>query len=140
MNKKEFLTKEKIINLSNGDVMHAIKKNSKGYIDFGEAYFSKVKYKSVKAWKKHSKMNLNLLVPYGKVCFVVLNKEKDVFNKYILSPENYFRLTIPEGICFGFKGLFDPYSIILNISNIAHSDEEVKKINVKDIQYNWDNI
>ena len=49
MNKKEFLSKEKIINQSNGDVMHAIKKNSKGYIDFGEAYFSKVKYNSVKA-------------------------------------------------------------------------------------------
>lgn len=142
MNNKEFLSKEKIIALSNGDVMHALKNNSEGFNGFGEAYFSKVNYNSIKAWKKHKKMNLNLLVPHGKVCFVVLNQEKgkDIFNKYILSSENYYRLTIPEGICFGFKGLFNPYSIVLNISDIIHSEEEVKKIDVNEIKYNWEDI
>ncbi len=142
MVKKTFLTKEKIVKIENGNVMHALKKNSEGYVDFGEAYFSKINFHAIKAWKKHEKMTLNLLVPYGKVCFVVVlrNNDKNVFQKYILSSEDYNRLTIPPGTCFGFKGLSKPFSLVLNISDIIHDDNEVEKINLDDVDYSWRDI
>ena len=43
--------------------MHGIKKNDTGYVGFGEVYFSYINPKAVKAWKKHNRMTLNLVVP-----------------------------------------------------------------------------
>lgn len=142
MNKKEFLTKEKIINLSNGDVMHAIKKNSNGFVGFGEAYFSSIKYNAIKAWKRHNKMYLNLTVPFGKVHFTIFDDKNNLenFAEHILSSENYLRLTIPPGVWVGFKGLSKPHSLVLNVADILHEDKEVEKLDRDDIQYDWSKV
>ena len=139
MIKDVILTKEKIIKVDSGDVMHAMKNSSRGFLDFGEAYFSSIKGNSIKAWKKHQKMTLNLIVPYGKVCFVVFDdrNDKKIFGKYIISNENYYRLTVPPGLWLGFKGLHHPKSLILNIADILHEDKEVEKIDIDAIEYNW---
>ena len=60
---------KRIENIS-GDILHAMKKNDFGYSDFGEAYFSWIFSAKIKAWKKHSKMTMNLIVPIGQVRFV----------------------------------------------------------------------
>ncbi len=133
------VTKEKIIKLDSGNVMQAIKKSSKGFLDFGEAYFSIINYNSIKAWKKHKKMYLNLIVPFGKVQFTIFDdrNKSNKFAEYIISSENYLRLTIPPQVWIGFKGLSKPQSIILNIANIPHEDKEVEKIGIDGIEYDW---
>ena len=52
------ITKHKleIIDNVNGQIMHALKKSDLGFQDFGEVYFSHIKYKKIKAWKRHMKM------------------------------------------------------------------------------------
>ena len=60
----------KIINGNEGFIMHALKKNETDFNEFGEAYFSSVNYKSIKGWKKHTKMISNLIVPIGEIRFV----------------------------------------------------------------------
>ena len=45
--------------------MRVLKKNELKNWTFGEAYFSKIKFNKIKAWKYHSKMMLNLAVPHG---------------------------------------------------------------------------
>lgn len=136
-----FLSKEKIISLDNGNVMHAIKKSSSGYKGFGEAYFSLIKYQSIKGWKKHFKMTVNLIVPIGKVKFVVSNHGEDngqrKFYEFILSREEYNRLTIPPMVWYGFKGLSEPESVILNIANIEHVPNESETIELSSIEYDW---
>ena len=67
------LTKLNIIDTLGGNVMHAMKKSSEGYSGFGEAYFSEIDKGAIKAWKKHKNMVLNLVVPLGKIKFVILN-------------------------------------------------------------------
>ena len=137
------LTKEDIIDLEAGAVMHAIKDNSPGFFNFGEAYFSKINNGHIKGWKKHSQMILNLVVPIGKVIFVACKlKDESVydFEKYELSSENYYRLTIPPGIWFAFKGLCSPYSLILNVANIPHDPEEVENCNLDKINFDWESI
>ena len=100
-----------------GDVLHAMKKTDHGFSGFGESYFSQIESGVVKAWKKHSKMTLNLIVPIGRVRFVF--KDNDgLFREEIIGDDNYVRLTIPPGIWFGFKGDFENTSLILNIANI----------------------
>ena len=53
-----------------GDVFHAMKSTDLGYDGFGEAYFSWVDNKSVKAWKRHKNMTMNLIVPLGTIRFI----------------------------------------------------------------------
>jgi dTDP-4-dehydrorhamnose 3,5-epimerase len=136
------LSKEKIIEIKNGNVKHILKNDSDGFVGFGEAYFSEVNYGSIKAWKKHQKMTLNLIVPYGRVHFAIYDNRnsKKTYGEYILSSECYQRLTIPPNLWFGFKGLHKKKSIILNIANILHNDHEVEKLSINEINYDWEKI
>lgn len=133
------ITKEKIIYNESGNILHGIKKDSDGFDGFGEAYFSSIKHNTVKAWKRHKNMTLNLLVPFGKVCFVVCEDEGNI-HKFVLSSKNYFRLTVPPMIWFGFKGLSIKNSLILNIANICHDPKEVERCELIDINFNWNKI
>lgn len=49
---------------------------------------------------------------------------------FLLSKNNYGRLSIPPGIWYSFKGIGKKNNLILNLSNIEHDDNEVKKINL----------
>src|SRR5678810_957829 len=64
------LTPLTIINTPLGSVLHGIKEGDNGYVSFGEAYFSTVNKSSVKGWKCHTKMWLNIIVPVGLIRFV----------------------------------------------------------------------
>ena len=73
---KVTLNKFKVISNRKGKIIKILGKNSKNFKKFGEIYLSYVKYNSIKAWKKHSLADLNLLVIKGKVQFVFYNKNK----------------------------------------------------------------
>ena len=140
MIKDVLITNQKIINVSEGNVMHAVKSSDVGYIGFGEAYFSKINNGAIKAWKRHNKMTLNLIVPVGKVRFVLYdnrNSLKTEFQEVIISNKNYCRLTIPPMIWFGFQGLYDNESLILNIADIEHDTNEVDKKSIDHIVFDW---
>ena len=115
---------------------HVLKKTDDGYLDFGEAYFSSVKYLAVKAWKRHTKMTMNLIVPHGKINFVMTDGQR--FKSFVLSRENYKRLTVPPMIWFGFQGLSDnEESLVLNVADVAHHPDEVERKELSDIKFDW---
>ena len=125
--------------------MHVIKKNDVGYVKFGEAYFSTIIYRSIKAWKKHNIMTLNLVVPIGKVSVVIYDdrvnsKTKGFFNKFTIGSKKYCRLTIPPSIWFGFEGLAQSPSIVLNIADIIHDQNEVERKKIEDLVFNWESL
>ena len=131
-----------IITAENGSVMHGVKKFDNGYVDFGEVYFSTVERGAIKAWKLHKKMTLNLIVPVGKLlfCFLDVRYESKTYNeqyKIILSQNPYFRLTVPPGIWFGFKGLHDGVNMITNVSDIPHDPDEVIRKEIDEIEMDW---
>ena len=127
----------KIIKLHSGNVMHVLKKGELNNWSFGEAYFSKIKFNKIKAWKCHKKMMLNLVVPIGKVKFVFYSKKENKFKVIRLGERKYYRLTVPPNIWFGFKGLSRTESIILNIANIKHNKKETLKCEKNKIKFNW---
>jgi len=132
------ITPLKRIPTSGGDVLHAIKLADQGYVNFGEAYFSIAEYGAVKAWKKHLKMTLNLIVPVGMVRFVFFSPcRPDTFRVEEIGEERYVRLTVPPGIWFGFKGLYKPYSLVYNFADIVHDPGEVERNLIHEIKYNW---
>ena len=50
---------------------------------------------------------------------------------------NYFRLTVPPNIWFGFKGISRNVSIILNIADMIHDPDEVLRKNLDEIDVAW---
>lgn len=134
------VTKLNQITTEGGNVLHAMKKSDNGYDGFGEAYFSWVSKGSIKAWKRHTNMTLNLVVPIGKVKFVFYSSKKSnpaEFRTEELGEDNYVRLTVPPGIWFGFQGLKSKNSLVMNIASIPHDDNEVERLSLDDINYNW---
>ena len=140
MIKDVLITKLDVIDTPGGSVMHAMKESSIGYSGFGEAYFSQVDKGAVKAWKRHKKMTLNLIVPLGEVRFVLFDDREILsaqFQEIIISKNNYCRLTVPPMIWMGFQGLSDGDSMLLNIADIEHDPNEVDRKEIEKINYNW---
>jgi len=130
----------KIFQVAEGDVMHALKEEEDSFIRFGEAYFSNIKYKSIKAWKRHTQMTLNLVVPVGEIKFVFYddrNFSSGEFYEITLSKKNYCRITVPPMIWMGFQGLSEETSTLLNIADISHDPLEVERLPFEKIKYNW---
>jgi dTDP-4-dehydrorhamnose 3,5-epimerase len=124
------------IRTPNGDVMHGMKNSDREFAGFGEAYFSWVDGNAVKAWKRHTRMTMNLIVPVGNVR-VVFFTEEEGFRVEEIGISNYARLTVPPGIWFGFKGLDMPQNLLLNIASILHDPTEVERRDINTINYNW---
>lgn len=132
----------KIIKNSSGDVMHGLKSSESQFDGFGEAYFSKILKNEIKGWKAHKKMTMNLIVPFGEVKFVLyddrdISKTKKQFYVCTLSKTNYKRITIPPNIWLAFQGIGFSKSIIFNLANIEHDDNEVLKKDIAEIKYDW---
>ena len=93
---------------------------------------------SIKAWKKHNAMTMNLIVPTGCVGFVFTDG-KD-FKSVKIGPNNYLRITVPPGVWFGFKGLSSEINLVLNIADMVHSSEEVEKREKNYFKFDWSSL
>lgn len=138
------ITPLKQINHIKGDILHGLKKSDAGFVDFGEAYFSTIKKGEVKAWKRHSRMTLNLIVPEGEIKFVLYDDREnsetiDSFQEIVLSKSNYKRLTIPPNVWMGFQGISEGLNLVLNIADIEHDPAEQENVLFENskIVYNW---
>ena len=124
-----------------GRVLHGIRKNDSGYVGLGEVYFSYINPKAVKAWKKHNRMTLNLVVPLGKVRFVFCDPLNDGhYRVEDIGEDNYFRLTVPPGIWFGFQGIALQPSLVTNIADLQHDAAEVERQAVSTFNYQWEKV
>ena len=125
------LTKLKIIESTDGNILRYLREDDNGFNHFKESYFSTVNKEVVKPWKKHKKMTLNLAVPVGEIKFVLFDDRKNsftfkTFNEIILSPKNYFRLTVPPNIWMAFKGI-DTHNILVNTADLIHDPLKLKE-------------
>ena len=142
--KKIAITSLKQIETAGGNVLHAMKECDDGFAGFGEAYFSWISPGAIKAWKRHTRMTMNLVVPVGHVKFVFRDVDLDSLNEEFFVKEIgancYSRITVPPGIWFGFQGLHISPSLVLNIGNIPHDPCEVERLTLDDINYEWSNL
>ena len=139
------VTPLKRISVTGGDVLHAMKKSDEGFEGFGEAYFSTINKNEIKGWKKHLKMTMNIFVPVGEVTFVLFDDRENSnsvnnFFSVTLSPSNYYRLTVPPGIWHAFKGHNHDLNLILDIADMEHQPDEIIRIDLDKISFNWSSL
>ncbi len=133
----------KHITVPKGDIYHALKSTDEGYAGFGEAYFSQIEEGAVKGWKRHNRMPLNLIVPVGKIKFVIYDDREGSpsygqFEEVVLSPsENYQRLTIAPGLWMAFQGLGEGVSILMDIIPEPHDHSEADRKELTNISYDF---
>jgi len=138
------VTPLKVIKVPGGDVYRGIKISDSDFFGFGEAYFSTIEHNQIKAWKRHRKMIMNLIVICGEVKFVLyddrfVGSSVEKISEYVLSPKtNYGRLMVPSGVWMAFKGIGDGSNIVLNISNIEHDPDEIDRLELDSIKYCWE--
>ena len=125
------VTPLKIIPLDAGNVMHAMKHEEDSFLGFGEAYFSSIQRSIVKGWKRHHKMTLNLVVPFGEIRFIVhdgIQDKREVpiepLIDVVLGDNNYRRLTVPPNFWIAFKGVGVNTNMLMNVANIEHDPNE----------------
>ena len=128
-----------------GSVMPMLRSDSRVFKSFGEIYFSTIFPKAIKAWHLHKKATLNYACIKGEVKLVLFDYRKNSktfrkFNEYILTPKDFFLITIPPFIWNGFIGLDASDSIMANCISLPHNENEIvrKKHNDEYFKYNWE--
>jgi dTDP-4-dehydrorhamnose 3,5-epimerase len=139
------LTPLAIIPALDGEVLHAMRVDSVGYHGFGEAYFSTVSHRGIKAWKRHRLMTLNIVVPVGEIRFAIHDDRPEstsygLTRTFVLSPEKYMRLTIPPGLWIGFQGLGRELNLLLNIADMAHDPTEADRCSIDALAFDWESV
>lgn len=125
-----------------GKVMHMLRSDWDIYSGFGEIYFSCVSHGKVKAWKKHSRMTLNLACVHGKARLVMFDDRKPgaegVLQIVDFGEDNYCLVTIPPGIWTGFAAR-ETDAMLANCATILHDPAESTNLSYDDsrIPYDW---
>ncbi len=135
------VTPQKRIVNPRGDILHALKRSAPGYVDFGEAYFSIIHLQTIKGWKRHRRVTLNLVVPIGGIRFVIYDDRTSstttgCCSQIILGTENYSRLTVAPGLWVAFQGLCD-FNLLLNIADEEHDPAEADNLELDKIPFFW---
>jgi len=136
------ITPLKQIKDDRGKIMHMLRSDSSIFKSFGEIYFSTVKPKVIKAWHLHKEATLNYVCVKGKVELALFDdrnqsKTNGKYQTIILSPDDYFLITIPPYIWNGFKGLSSDESIIANCLDQPHDEKEMVRRNPEDNYFNY---
>ena len=127
------------IETSGGEVMKALTAEEPDFKGLGEAYFSRVNAASVRGWKRHNEMTVNVVVPVGHVRFVIAEESGNEvsFEHFDLGPDfTHGRLTIEPGTWFGFMGGTNG-GLVLNLSDIVHRPDEADGRDLDSFDYEW---
>ncbi len=119
-----------------GVLFHHLNYKSPSFVGFQEVYISKTNPGIIKAWKFHKLMVQNFCVPSGRFKFVLYDGRESsetfgLINEFILDDsDNYFLLSIPNCVWYGFKCISELPGLIVNLSSLLHNPEEVIKLDI----------
>ena len=138
------ITPLKKIKDERGSGMHMMRRDRSIFKNFGEIYFSLTYPNAIKAWHMHKEMILNYACIEGEIKFVLFDdrknsKTKGKIQELILSPDNYFLVTVPPLIWNGFMNVGKKNSILANCSSVPYRDDEIIRRSPFDkfIPYKW---
>lgn len=112
--------KRKVLVDERGFLCEILRADNPCFVHFGQVYITSVDKGVVKAFHLHERQTDHFFCVHGKVKLVLKDDRegsptKGTINEIILSLHNPQFVIIPPLVKHGFMGLFEPYSIILNI-------------------------
>lgn len=128
-----------------GKIMHMVRADDPGFVQFGEIYFSCIYPGAIKGWHVHKVMTLNYAVPVGRIKLVLCDQREGSrtqgeIMELFLGPDNYQLVTVPPMVWNGFKGAGTEMSIVANCASHPHDPAEIERLDPFDpsIPYSWD--
>jgi len=113
-----------------GSVLHMLRADAPEFSTFGEVYFSEILPGVVKAWKRHRQQTQRLIVPVGRVEFVIADDRPEsptygLITRLTLGrPDDYNLLVIPPGLWYGWRALGETPALIANCADRPHDSAE----------------
>lgn len=112
-----------------GEVMHMLRADAPHFAGFGEIYFSSVRCRMVKGWKRHRQMTLNFAVPVGQVRLILFDDRNDSPSnaqkqELLLGRDPYELVIVPPGIWAAFQGVSQETSLVANCASLPHDPTE----------------
>lgn len=118
------ITPLRVIAHDKGEIRHALKASDPSFCEFGEAYFTSVIPGEIKGWKKHTRMQMQIVVPRGDVQFYLRHEDYEECVSVIVGHSNFVRLTIDPGIWVAFEAATEIPNLVLNIASLEHDPAE----------------
>jgi dTDP-4-dehydrorhamnose 3,5-epimerase len=117
----------KTILVENGNIKRGLKSSENSFEGFGELYFTEIHKNKVKGWKRHTKMQLNLLPVFGEILLYIKRELHETPEEVSFGSDDYKLVCIEPNTWFAFKGIAD-VNIMVNLASIEHDLSEVDNV------------
>ena len=140
------LKKLKVIPDERGRLMEMVRADDEDFIEFGQVYMTTAYPGVVKGWHYHEKQHDYMVVINGMMKVVLYDMRKDSptsgeINEFFAGRHNPVCITIPPGVCHGFKCIGEEEGIVINTVTkpYDHDDPDEHRIDPhdNDIPYDW---
>ena len=128
---------------ASGAVLHGWRVTG-GSAPVAEVYCSVVRGGAIKPWKRHREMTQRVIVPSGRVLFVIYDSRSGSATQgSVMRIESgrdaYGLLIIPPMLWYGFAGMASGESIIVNSPDRVHDPTEIERLDshTDTIPYIW---
>lgn len=138
--------KLRVIPDERGRLMEMVRADEGDFIKFGQVYMTTAYPGVVKGWHYHLKQYDNMVVISGMMKIVLYDNRKDStshgeVNEFFAGTQNPLRITIPPGVCHGFKCISDGEAVVINTVTEPYDYEEPDEHRIhphdNDIPYDW---
>ena len=138
--------KLRVIPDERGRLMEMVRADEEDFIKFGQVYMTTAYPEVVKGWHYHKKQYDNMVVIHGmmKIALYDMRKESPTYgevNEFFAGPHNPIRITIPPGVCHGFKCISSEEAVVINTVSEPYDyetpDEYRTDPHDNDIPYDW---
>jgi dTDP-4-dehydrorhamnose 3,5-epimerase len=140
------ITKLKVIPDERGRLMEMIRSDDEDFIKFGQIYMTTAYPGVVKGWHYHEKQFDNMVVVSGMMKIVLYDRRSDSkthgeINEFFAGLHNPIRITIPPGVCHGFKCVSDGEAIVVNTVTEPYDYKNPDEYRIhphdNDVPYTW---
>lgn len=139
--------KLKIIPDERGRLMEMVRSDDDDFIKFGQVYMTTAYPGVVKGWHYHKKQYDYMVVISGMMKIALYDDREDSHthgevNEFFAGVHNPIRITIPPGVCHGFKCITDSEAVVINTVTEPYDynnpDEHRYHPHQNHIPYQWE--
>ncbi len=136
----------KVIPDERGRLMEMVRSDDEDFTRFGQVYMTTAYPGVVKGWHYHGKQYDNMVVVHGMMKIVLYDRRPESKThgevmELFAGGYNPLRITIPPGVCHGFKCISAEEAMVVNTVSEPYNYDDPDEFRVhphdNDIPYDW---
>ena len=130
-----------------GRLMEMVRSDDDDFVKFGQVYMTTCYYDVVKGWHWHKVQTDYMTVISGMMKIVLYDNRdgsptKGEVNEFFAGTHNPVRITIPPGVCHGFKCIGGVEAVVINTVTEPYDYDDPDEFRIdphnNDIPYDWE--